>query len=54
MSRVDNADDVEGTLWLQANPLPVNHLDPTEPDVVSFHVEGSGGTNGRYKYLKRP
>ena len=39
---------------LQTYPLPATHDNPTEPDVVSYHVEGSGETKRNYIYLKRP
>ena len=54
MTRVDNVDDVEGATFWQTDPLPVNHVEPTEPDVVSSHVEDFGGTKRSYWYLKHP
>ena len=41
MTRVDNGDVVKGVALLQTDPRPVTHVDLTEPDVVSYHVEGS-------------
>ncbi len=53
MTRVDNGDIVEGATLLQTDTLPVTHVDPTEPDVVSCHVEDSGGTKRIYMHIKR-
>jgi hypothetical protein len=44
MTRVDNGDAVESATLLLIDPLSVPYVDPTEPDVVSYHVEGFGGT----------
>jgi hypothetical protein len=44
----------EDAALLQSDPLPVTDADPMEGDGFSYHVEGSGGTNRAYRYLKRP
>ena len=41
LTRVDNGGVVEGVALLQTDPLPVTHAIPAEPDVLSYHIEGS-------------